>query len=232
MIAYSISGGGSGFIGSHLTTVLASNGFNPIVLSRMPGIKRLTWHELENKGLPSDTLAVVNLAGQNVLDPTRRWTPGFKQNVWNSRINTTTTLNRAIQNSKIKPCVFINVSGVSLYKPNPAVVYTEDDKGEDYDFMSKLCLHWEKAAILPDAEPSRQVRGDQPFNAPDSTLNSFFISDSHQIGSCDRSRRWHDPIVVFTILARRRRENCRWETTSAVDSHRRYLPINQILYRK
>lgn len=42
----------------------------------MPGHNRLTWHELDEKGLPDNTYAVVNLAGQNVLDPTRRWTPG------------------------------------------------------------------------------------------------------------------------------------------------------------
>lgn len=42
----------------------------------MPGPKRLTWHELESNGLPENTKVVINLAGQNVLDPSRRWTPG------------------------------------------------------------------------------------------------------------------------------------------------------------
>lgn len=42
----------------------------------MPGNKRITWHELEQKGLPKGVTDIVNLAGQNILDPTRRWTPG------------------------------------------------------------------------------------------------------------------------------------------------------------
>lgn len=42
----------------------------------MPALNRITWHELNEKGLPENTAAVVNVAGQNVLDPTRRWTPG------------------------------------------------------------------------------------------------------------------------------------------------------------
>ena len=42
-----------------------------------------------NNGFPENTTAVVNVAGQNILDPTRRWTEGFKQNVWASRVNTT-----------------------------------------------------------------------------------------------------------------------------------------------
>jgi len=151
-------GGGTGFIGSHLNKFLTLAGYNVTVISRMPGVQRITWHELESKGLPKDTVAVVNLAGQNVLDPTKRWTPGFQQNVWNSRVNSSAGLVRAIQNADQKPEVFVNVSGVSLYRPNENAVYNEDDPGEDYDYMSKLCLEWEKAAKLPECEPTRQVR--------------------------------------------------------------------------
>lgn len=110
----------------------------------MPGLKRLTWHDIEKNGLPKNTNAVINLAGQNVLDPSRRWTPGFKQNVWNSRIRTTQSLVAAIEHAQQKPDVFINISGVSHYKPDSSRVYTEEDNGEEFDFMSKLCLHWEK----------------------------------------------------------------------------------------
>lgn len=123
----------------------------------MPGVKRITWHELNESGLPNDTVAAINVAGQNVLDPTRRWTPGFKQNVFNSRVNTASAFARAITNAKQKPEIFINVSGVSLYRPSDEKVYTEDDQGENYDYMSNLCLHWEKAAELPDTEPVRLV---------------------------------------------------------------------------
>ncbi len=113
----------------------------------MPGLKRMTWHELESNGIPDKTYAVVNLAGQNVLDQSRRWTPGFRQNVWNSRINTTKILVSSIEKSKTKPEAFVSVSGVSLYEPGQTV-YTESDSGKDYDFMSRLCLKWEEAANL------------------------------------------------------------------------------------
>lgn len=124
----------------------------------MPGLNRITWHELNEKGLPTDTVAAVNVAGQNVLDPTRRWTSGFQQNVWNSRVNTTSTFVKAITNSQTKPNVFVSISGVSLYRPSDSKIYTENDKGEDFDFMSKLCLHWEKAAELPSTEKTRLVK--------------------------------------------------------------------------
>lgn len=117
------------------------------IVSRMPGLHRLTWMELDKFGLPQDTKAVVNLAGQNVLDPSRRWTPGFKQNVWNSRINTTTSIVKAIKEADKKPEVFVNISGVSGYRPNKKV-YTEYDACENYDFLSNLCIAWEKAATV------------------------------------------------------------------------------------
>lgn len=131
-----------------------------LTVSRMPGLNRITWHELSEKGLPNDTVAAVNVAGQNVLDPTRRWTSGFQQNVWNSRVNTTQTFVQAITKATTKPNVFVSISGVSLYRPSDSKIYTEDDKGEDFDYMSNLCLHWEKAAELPPTEKTRLVRGD------------------------------------------------------------------------
>lgn len=69
-------GGGSGFIGTRLRSRLTAAGYDVTIVSRMPGLKRITWHDLEQKGLPERTHAVINVAGQNVLDPWRRWTPG------------------------------------------------------------------------------------------------------------------------------------------------------------
>lgn len=95
-----------------------------------------------------------------MLDPARRWTPGFRQNVWNSRVNTTSLLTKAIMNEdpKDRPEVFINISGVSCYKPNDDKIYTEDDKIEKYDYMSDLCIEWEKAATLDKASGVRNVK--------------------------------------------------------------------------
>lgn len=151
------TGGGTGFIGSHLTNLLKKSGYNVTIISRMPGLNRITWHELSEKGLPNNTIAAVNVAGQNVLDPSRRWTPGFQQNVWNSRINTTKAFVKAISTASSKPDVFVNISGVSGYKPSNDKVYTELDNGENYDYMSNLCMHWENAADFPEGETIRLV---------------------------------------------------------------------------
>ncbi|XP_028050747.1 epimerase family protein SDR39U1 isoform X2 [Monomorium pharaonis] len=109
---------------------------------------------MERYGLPENTSAVINVAGQNVLDPRQRWSPGFKQNVRNSRVKTTKALADAIQNTKAT--VFATISGVAYYKPNDDV-YTEESKCEAYDFLSRLSHDWEEAARLPKDSNIRQV---------------------------------------------------------------------------
>lgn len=146
-----ILGGGTGFIGSAFNYLLKKKGYSVTIISRMPGPQRLTWFDITSNGLPEGVTAVVNLAGQNVLDPTRRWTPGFKQNVRNSRVNTTHTLAQAITKARQKPNVFVSMSGVGVYKPSTAAEYDEDsDVGMPFDFLSELCHEWEAAARLPD----------------------------------------------------------------------------------
>lgn len=113
--------------------------------------------ELAESGLPVNTVAVVSLAGQNVLNPTRRWTPGFKQNVWASRVNTTRSLADAIIKAPFKPKVFISISGVGIYEPSQTTEYNEGSHGESFDFLSKLCQEWESAAKLPAHLGVRQV---------------------------------------------------------------------------
>ena len=72
----------------------------------------MTWGDLERNGLPKNTTAVVSLAGQNILDLSRKWTPGFQQTVRASRILSTYSLVKAIERSDQKPHVFVSTSGV------------------------------------------------------------------------------------------------------------------------
>lgn len=150
-----VIGGGSGFIGTALSKSLKRRGYDVLLISRKPGLWRTTWSDFNANGLPESTTAVVNLAGQNVLDPLRRWTEGFKQNVWASRVNTTKYLAQAIEVAKVKPKVFITSSGVGFYPPNQNEVFDEDAPGGDFDFLSRLCTDWEEAANL---SPSVNVR--------------------------------------------------------------------------
>ncbi|KAK9885770.1 hypothetical protein WA026_013640 [Henosepilachna vigintioctopunctata] len=140
--------GGTGFIGSHLCNFLRKNGYGIQIISRMPGPLNMSWNDLKAKGLPEKVHAVINVAGQNVLDMKQRWTAGFKQNVYNSRINTNKALASAIIKATKKPKVFATISGVGIYEPNHFIEYDETSEVKGYDFLSKMCLDWEKAAQI------------------------------------------------------------------------------------
>ncbi|KAK9701601.1 NAD dependent epimerase/dehydratase family [Popillia japonica] len=176
-LGHVLIGGGTGFIGKALSRILRNRGYNVTVVSRMPGPKRITWHDVQRVGLPQDVTAVVNLAGQNVLDVTRRWTEGFKQNVWNSRIQTTCALAKAITDAKDKPAVFITISGVGIYKPDNHIVYSENVAVSQFDFFSKLCFEWENAAKLPSHVSTRHGSLGGPIAPGDQFLPWIHIDD-------------------------------------------------------
>lgn len=139
-------GGGTGFIGSTLSRLLKNNGYDVIVVSRSPGKKRITWADVASNGIPEGTEAVVNVAGQNVLDPTRAWSTNFQKAVRDSRINTTLSLVQAMENCTKKPKVFVSISGVGIYKPSEEIVYDEHFPVERHDFISCLAREWENCA--------------------------------------------------------------------------------------
>lgn len=67
---------------------------------------------------------------------------------------------KAVCAAEQKPEVFVNVVGVSHYQPSGGRVYDESHAGDNFDFMSKLCVEWEKAAQLPEGATTRltQIR--------------------------------------------------------------------------
>ncbi|XP_041987108.1 epimerase family protein SDR39U1 [Aricia agestis] len=150
-----IVGGGTGFVGTHLNKILRARNYDVINVSRMPAAKNISWTSLDSDGLPSNTSAVVNLAGQQFMDFTKMWTPGFKQNVLNSRVFTTKSLSKAIRQCEKKPDVFVLVTGVGAYEPSESNKYDESSPSTGTDFFSRLLREWEKAAEV-DA-PTRLV---------------------------------------------------------------------------
>lgn len=91
-----------------------------------------------------------------MLNPLNRWTPLFKHEVWSSRVKSTTALVDAItQASQVES--FINITGTQHYRPNDSQVYKETDRVEEFDYMSSLCMDWEKAADMPENRTCRGV---------------------------------------------------------------------------
>jgi len=139
-------GGGTGFIGRHLAKLGISKGYKLISVSRTAGPYRITWQDISRNGIPDDCVAVVSMSGEPILQPFKRWTPEFKEKVRASRVDNTQILSAAVAQAAKPPKVFISLSGVSYYKPDPDKQYTEEDVVAPYDFLSELTKDWEHAA--------------------------------------------------------------------------------------
>ncbi|KAL3860028.1 hypothetical protein ACJMK2_010201 [Sinanodonta woodiana] len=150
-------GGGTGFIGQHLGHLLQENGYRVTVISRVIRPDGVTWNDIQRHGLPKDCTSVVNIAGENILNVSKRWNDSFKEQVKKSRVETNKLLAKAISEAENPPESFINISGVAYYKPSETDEYTEESTGGDYDWLSKLTTEWEAAATLPDSMNVRRV---------------------------------------------------------------------------
>ncbi|KAL6076007.1 hypothetical protein STEG23_007614, partial [Scotinomys teguina] len=111
--------------------------------------------DLIRSGLPLCDV-VINLAGENILNPLRRWNEAFQKEVLTSRLDTTHLLAEAITKAPHPPQTWILVTGVAYYQPSLTEEYDEDSPGGNFDFFSNLVTKWEAAARLP-GESTRQV---------------------------------------------------------------------------
>jgi uncharacterized protein len=156
-------GGGSGFIGSALAERLRSRGDTVTIISRTPGPNRITWSEVHSGQIPQVD-AVVNLAGQHILDPRRRWTDQYKEEVVRSRVDTTRALVNALNRTSTPPSVFVSTAGKCFYgttEVTPGHTYpelTEDSEPMGIDFPAELVALWEAAAEGIDVSRIRHVR--------------------------------------------------------------------------
>ncbi|XP_050437293.1 epimerase family protein SDR39U1-like isoform X2 [Adelges cooleyi] len=138
-------GGGTGFVGKQLKKMLIQNDYKVKVISRKG--QDMTWDDLKKDGLPDNTVAVVNLAGEPIMNAWKRWNDKFKKSLWDSRVETNRLIARAIEDAQVKPKAFVAFSGVGIYPPSNEAVYDEDYKVKDDDdsFFQKMVIALENA---------------------------------------------------------------------------------------
>src|SRR3990172_1833478 len=144
--------GGTGLIGNAIARELSGRGHSIVLLSRSgkesdnPQIRTVQW-DAENQGpwtemIPSAD-AIINLAGESV--GAGRWTKKQKQRIFQSRVNATNTLVRAIGAVTKKPAVLINASAVGYYgHVDEGDVIESNPPGKD--FLAETTVAWETAA--------------------------------------------------------------------------------------
>lgn len=145
--------GGSGFIGSSIAEGLAGEGWQIHLLTRNASEHR--WHtsfpcslfEWDKNEIPFAALkgvtAVINLAGQPIAD--KPWTPSYKAEILNSRINAVEALKRALMRHGVNPEVIIQASAIGYYGFDQKGELNEASRAGS-GFLSETCQAWEKKA--------------------------------------------------------------------------------------
>ncbi|MET7421023.1 TIGR01777 family oxidoreductase [Dactylosporangium sp. NPDC005555] len=140
--------GASGFLGGRLVPHLRAAGHQVTQLVRRPARNpgELRWDPaaglLDASALAGKD-AVINLAGAGVGD--RRWTEQYKRTLRTSRVDTTSTLAKAIAAAgDQRPRVLLNSSAVGFYgDTGDRAVDEQSPPGEG--FLADLCQVWEAA---------------------------------------------------------------------------------------
>ncbi|KGP71629.1 TIGR01777 family oxidoreductase [Pontibacillus yanchengensis] len=145
--------GGTGFVGTHLTRQLASEGHDLYILTRSPdkhpNTERVTYVGWLKEGMkPEKNLpeldAIVNLAGENLNSS--RWTEETKKSIMNSRIEATESVLDLIKNMEQTTKVLVNASAVGFYGTSETETFTENTTTPGNDFLAKVTTEWEERA--------------------------------------------------------------------------------------
>ena len=140
--------GASGLVGTELISQLRDQGHEPIRLVRRKASSpdEVEWHPAKDD-LPADLMnsidAVVNLAGATTGKIP--WTKKYKREIVSSRIDSTNTLVRAMQNSSNPPKVFVSGSASGIYGDRGDESLSEES-GRGTGFLADLAFAWEAAA--------------------------------------------------------------------------------------
>lgn len=142
--------GSTGFIGSALVPALVGAGHRPIRAARGRGVPRgvdaIAWDPgagtIDAAALDGIG-AVVHLAGAGIGD--RRWTPGRKRVILESRTRGTRLLAETLARLDRKPSVLVSGSAVGYYGSRGDEACTEVSM-PGTDFLADVCTQWEEAA--------------------------------------------------------------------------------------
>lgn len=152
-----ILAGGTGYLGKLLVSHFKES-YNIIILTRNTSkldksIQYINWEENWKEYINKNTI-IVNLAGKSI---NCLFTKKNKQALLSSRIETTKRINTAIQNAKEAPKLYINASGISIYKSSYRTDY--DDYSTEYgnDFLSQLTQKWEAEFYKTKTPNTRKV---------------------------------------------------------------------------
>jgi uncharacterized protein (TIGR01777 family) len=148
--------GGTGLVGKLLVRKLRERGDLVVLLTRRPDAVRLKFGDGVSVvgGDPvqpgpwmdavKDCDAVVHLAGEGIFN--RRWTQAFKDEIYATRVKGTDNIVAALGKPDSRAKILVSASAIGYYGPHGDEELTEDGAPGN-DFLAKVCVDWEKAAL-------------------------------------------------------------------------------------
>lgn len=131
--------GSTGFVGEALMRKMRGLGWSVRIINRESFA--LPDHDFREQ-ITEGADVVINLAGAPV---SRKWTPATKQEIMDSRVNTTRKISDSIINAKTKPSVFISASAIGIY--DSINTHTESSTCFANTFLANVCKKWEYEAL-------------------------------------------------------------------------------------
>ncbi|MGB1119925.1 MAG: TIGR01777 family oxidoreductase [Chitinophagales bacterium] len=139
--------GATGLVGKQLCKDLLDWGFSVHILSRstrkIEGCQCFVWNiekqEIDHSAFEGVT-AIIHLAGAGVGD--RRWTKGYKRQIYDSRIQSTKLLIDTLEVINHKVESFVSASAVGFYDDCGSEWITEESPMAE-EFIARLCRDWE-----------------------------------------------------------------------------------------
>lgn len=132
--------GGTGFIGSYISTRFKEIGYQVLIVSREP--EHISWKPINLTEAFEGAEIVINLAGKSI---NCRHTEENKAAILESRINTTLWIGNAILACVNPPKLWINASAAGIYKPSLDHAMTEEEAVLGNDFLADVVSKWEKS---------------------------------------------------------------------------------------
>jgi uncharacterized protein (TIGR01777 family) len=139
--------GGTGFIGTGLTTALLDCGGDVIILSRQVQADRPRCRfirSLDEIAATEQLDAVINLAGASLA--ARRWTAAYKREIVASRMDTTRHVLDLLARLHRPPTVLLSASAIGYYGHHGDECLTEASAVTP-GFSQTLCSDWESLAL-------------------------------------------------------------------------------------
>lgn len=141
--------GGSGMIGRHLTHLLSDQYAVSWVgrsKKNIPGVHQYIWNPSDGTMDPeaiANADYIVHLAGENLAD--HRWTAAYKQKIINSRVQSSSLLQKKLKEIPNNVKAVICASAIGIYKDEEANWQKEDSKDLSNDFLGDVVKKWEEA---------------------------------------------------------------------------------------